>query len=124
LLCSSPARASVFKFFYETDPMESKNKVVSEEITSVPDEVDKPHLLKMGVKTKWSCSAYLQTRDRGDGWVESATLECTYAKTKAKVSLDARCRVVKESGKKEMLSSGKIFLGDGRQEIEVTLWCE
>jgi len=126
LLCAAPAhaQASVFKFFYETDPMVSKKKVVKEEITAIPDDVARPHKLRFGVKTRWSCRAYLQTRDRGDDWVESATLECAYGKTGAKVSMDVECRVEKETGKKETSSPGKIFLGEGRQEIEVSLWCD
>lgn len=121
---AAPARASVFKFFYETDPMESKKKVVKEEITSVPDDVKRPHRLKFGVKTRWTCAAYLQTRDRGDDWVESATLECAFDGSTAKVALDVECRVEKETGKKYGQSPGKIFLGDGQQDIEVLLWCE
>ena len=97
---------------------------VKEEITSEPDDTDKPHELRFGVKTKWSCRAYLQTRDQGDKWSETATLECSYAKTRAKVSADMRCEVVKETGKKEKTAATRIFLGDGKNEIEVLLWCE
>ena len=124
LLWAAPVRASVFKFFYETDPMESKKKVVKEEITSEPDDVEKPHPLRFGVKTRWRCSAYLQTRDRGDDWVESATLECKYGKSGAKVALDVECRVEKETGKKTTRPPGRIFVGEGRQDIEILLWCE
>ncbi len=56
--------------------------------------------------------------------MRSKKLECNYAKTRAKVSADIRCAVVKQTGKKQKIATAKLFLGDGNNEIELLLWCE